>query len=182
MKPIIAVSLLVFWAIQFALQTVAAIKGMPLALLSPFEDDILTGTALTQSLPVSLLAVASGLMAALFAWAAVCAVAGEAAPGERSEDTARLAFAVAVAVVTVLTVLTAMRGAFVPFQPVTFLVAALAMSWMAVQRDLTLPVADTDAADRDSRQLAQQMAGEAAHKTMLGAISRRLPSRGTEAN
>ena len=47
MKPIIAISLLVFWAIQFALQTVAAIKGMPLALLSPFEDDILTGTALT---------------------------------------------------------------------------------------------------------------------------------------
>ena len=76
MKPIIAISLLVFWAIQFALQTVAAIKGMPLALLSPFEDDILTGTALTHSLPVSLLAVASGLMAALFVWAFATTGAG----------------------------------------------------------------------------------------------------------
>lgn len=180
MKPIIAISLLVFWAIQFALQTVAALKGMPLALLSPFDANLLSGVAITQSLPVSLLAVASGLMAALFAWAAFCAVVGEAAPGERAEDTARLAFAVAVAAVTALTVLSAMRGVFVPFQPVAFLVAALAVSWMAALRDATLPVANADPTLSGSRQIAQQMAGEIAHKTMLGAISRRSASNKAE--
>lgn len=172
MKRVISLSLLVFWGAQFALQMAAALKGMPLALFSPFETEVLAEITLSRSLPVSLLAVTSGLLSALFGWAAICAIAGEDGPEERLEDTVKLVFAVAILAICGLAVLSAANGAFVPFQPLVMLVGALAVSWLAAHNDIAMTATGDDAGEASLR-VARAMAGEVAHKTMLGAISGR---------
>ncbi len=169
MRRIIPISLLIFWAMQFALQMIAAIKGMPMALFSPFDHDIAVDFG--SHAAISVLAVMSGLIAALFTWAAVTVAVGGTMPEDTGEDTVRLAFCSAMAVVTVLCVLSAMQGEFVLFQPVAILMAALAISWSTCSRDLN--AADAAAGKTDSQRVASLMAEDAAHKMMLGAISGR---------
>ncbi len=173
MKRIIPISLLVFWAMQFALQMIAAIKGMPLALFSPFDSSILASLAISEGAVVSVLAVVSGVIASAFAWAAVTVAAGGTEPGERGEDVTRVAFCCAIGSVTILSVLSAANGTFIPFQPVAMLTVALAVSWIASVRELETPIEEPEETHRDSQRIAALMAGDAAHKSMLGTLSGR---------
>lgn len=173
MNRIIPISLLIFWAMQFALQLIAAVKGVPLALLSPFDLDGLAAQLPSDGLAAPVLAVVSGLIAALFLWAAVSVAASSGEDGDHGEDVVRIAYCAAIVTVTAFSVLSAFQGSFVPFAPVAILMVALAVSWMASLNELAREPEGTLQDDEGSRQVASLMAGEAAHKAMLGALTGR---------
>jgi hypothetical protein len=176
MKRVIPVSLLVFWAMQFALQLIAAIKGMPLAMFSPFDNQELLSLTLTESSALPLLAVASGLIAALFIWAGITVATAHRHAPDQARDTTRTAFSAAMIAITFLTALSAVKGVFVPFEPVAIIMAALAISWLVSLRELDRESEEIEDF-ADSRNVAKRMAGEAAHKAVLGALTGRPKTR-----
>lgn len=175
MNRIIPISLLIFWAMQFALQLIAAIKGMPLVLFSPFDLHDPSAQWIDGEKAAPVLAIVSGLIAALFVWATMSVAAASGKNGEDGSEPVRIAFSAAILTVTIFSFIGAMRGVFVPFAPIAVLLVALAISWQTVMRELGTAEKVDDEEGEESQHVASRMAGEAAHKAMLGALTGRPP-------